>query len=216
MWSRRGLRPRFECPRSGESSCGLATFERITSAPMHLSGRSSTPSQSPAPMSERKVNSKSSTSSRSPFQWTVIIGFRNFDAGPTLFGTLAADAGRHFAALHEVVSHVKKLQVLVTWQPKSQSSSVVHGVTPSSRQRPPQSPFVVQVMRLSFEHTPPHWRSAMQVIPGVGLDAAHWPHWMSSSQTTDGSLLQVPTPLFARSEERRVGKGGRSRGAALH
>ena len=67
---------------------------------MHLSARSSTPSQSPAPMSERKVNSKSSTSSRSPFQWTVTIGFRNFEPAPTFRGTFATDAGRHFAALH--------------------------------------------------------------------------------------------------------------------
>src|SRR5215510_13650878 len=40
----------------------------------------------------------------------------------------------------------------------------------------------------------------MQVTPGVGLFAAQLPHWMSSSQTTEGSLLHVPTPLFAHWE----------------
>src|SRR4029077_3217875 len=134
----------------------------MTSAPMHLSGRFSTPSQSPAPMSERNVASKSSTSSRSPFQWTVTIGFRNFEFTPALLGTFALDVGTHLAAVHGCVSHEKKLQVLISWQPKSQSLSVAHGVTPSSRQVPPQSPDVVQMICESFEQTPPHCLSAMQ------------------------------------------------------
>src|SRR5262245_22500947 len=52
----------------------------------------------------------------------------------------------------------------------------------------------------SFEHTPPHSLSAMQVLPDDGLAASQLPHWMSSSHTTDGSLLHVPTPLFAHCE----------------
>src|SRR5215471_16348095 len=118
MWSRRGLKPRFGFDRSGDSSCGFATLERITRAPMHLSGRFSTPSQSPAPISERKVNSKSSTSSRSPFQWMVTIGFRNFEFAPALRGTKAGDEGTHLAAVQACVSQLKKLQVLVIAHPK--------------------------------------------------------------------------------------------------
>jgi hypothetical protein len=34
----------------------------------------------------------------------------------------------------------------------------------------------------------------------VGLFAAQLPHWMSSSQTTDASFEQTPTPLFAHCE----------------
>src|SRR5262249_13361490 len=115
----------------------------------------------------------------------------------TLRGTLLGELATHFAASQDVVVHSKKLQVFATAQPKWQSPSGGPGVVPSSRRRPPQSPSRVQVRFESFEQTPPHCLSAMQVIPGVGLPASHMPHWMSSSQRTEESLLQVPTPLFA-------------------
>src|SRR5262249_50123333 len=113
MWVRRtptffplAVMFRFGAPRSAFTSAGSVEVSglRWMSAPSQVD-TSSTESQSPAPMRLRNVCSKSSTSSRSPFQWTVSIGlkYRSRSAAWTFGGIIAGFAlqkppGSHVAS----------------------------------------------------------------------------------------------------------------------
>ena len=124
------------------------------------------------------------------------MGLKKGSVLVTLRGMLATEGGRHLAALQDVVAQGKLRQVFTSWQPKSHSALVAQGLFGSSLHTPPQSPSIEHAIPSSCEHLPPHSRSAMQNAPALGLSGSHWPHWMSSSQTALGSLLQEPMPKF--------------------